>query len=163
MTFWYLVSKKLHDHSVIIYLVRLLRCETVKIWKIHWKLTYSESLYCFANIFEMEAWILWHLMFWTITIIVMGWGVIIIYYRDFDNTFCQIAKLRFSTSFSLFWQNFRFFKKFLGPHLFGFSHLNMYLNPYKTELAKSKKLTLWKYVVFSWVNKTLPFQNLKGL
>ena len=34
--FWYLVSKKIHNHSVIIHLVRLLRCETVKIWKIHW-------------------------------------------------------------------------------------------------------------------------------
>ena len=34
-TFWYLVSKKFHNHSVIIHLVRNLRCETVKIWKIH--------------------------------------------------------------------------------------------------------------------------------
>ena len=32
-TFWYLVSKKFHNHSVIIHLVRNLRCETVKIWK----------------------------------------------------------------------------------------------------------------------------------
>ena len=53
--FWYLVSKKIHNHSVIIHLVRLLRCETVKIWKIHWKLKYSESQYCFANISAMEA------------------------------------------------------------------------------------------------------------
>ena len=41
--FWYLVSKKIHNHSVIIHLVRLLRCETVKIWKIHWKL----ETFCF--------------------------------------------------------------------------------------------------------------------
>ena len=41
LTFWYLVSKKFHNHSVIIHLVRLLRSETVKIWKIHWKLMYS--------------------------------------------------------------------------------------------------------------------------
>ena len=53
--FWYLVSKKIHNHSVIIHLVRLWRCETVKIWKIHWKLKYSESQYCFANISAMEA------------------------------------------------------------------------------------------------------------
>ena len=53
--FWYLVSKKIHNHSVIIHLVRLLRCETVKIWKIHWKLKYSESQYCFANISATEA------------------------------------------------------------------------------------------------------------
>ena len=50
-----LVSKKYHKHSVIIHFVRLLRCETVKIWKIHWKLNYSESQYCFANISAMEA------------------------------------------------------------------------------------------------------------
>ena len=55
LTFWYIVSKKIHNHSVIIHLVRLLRCETVKIWKIHWKLKYSESQYCFANISAMEA------------------------------------------------------------------------------------------------------------
>ena len=53
--FWYLVSKKIHNHSVIIHLVRLLRCKTVKIWKIHWKLKYSESQYCFAHISPMEA------------------------------------------------------------------------------------------------------------
>ena len=53
--FWYLVSKKIHNHSVIIHLVRLLRCETVKIWKIHGKLKYSESWYCFANISATEA------------------------------------------------------------------------------------------------------------
>ena len=54
-TFWYLVSKKFHDHPVIIHLERLLRCKTVKIWKIHWKLKYSESQYCFANISAMKA------------------------------------------------------------------------------------------------------------
>ena len=56
-TFWYLVSKKFHNHSVIIHFERLLRCETVKIWKIHWKLKYSWSQYCFANISATEAWI----------------------------------------------------------------------------------------------------------
>ena len=55
--FLYLVSIKIHYHSVIIHLVRLLRCETVKIWKIHWKLKYSESQYCFAYISATEAWI----------------------------------------------------------------------------------------------------------
>ena len=34
---------------------QLLRCETVKIWKIHGKLKYSESWYCFANISATEA------------------------------------------------------------------------------------------------------------
>ena len=29
--------------------------ETVKIWKIHWKLKYSESRYCFANISATKA------------------------------------------------------------------------------------------------------------
>ena len=32
-TFCYLLSKKFHDHSVIVHLVRLLRCETVNICK----------------------------------------------------------------------------------------------------------------------------------
>ena len=36
-TFLYQVSKKFHDHPVIIHLERLLRCENVKIWKIHGK------------------------------------------------------------------------------------------------------------------------------
>ena len=34
-TFLYLVSKKFLDHPVIFHLEILLRCETVKIWKIH--------------------------------------------------------------------------------------------------------------------------------
>ena len=64
-TFWYLVSKKCDDHPVIIHLEILLRCETVQIWKIHWKLKYSESRYCFAIpahhppgtlVHEMAAW-----------------------------------------------------------------------------------------------------------
>ena len=53
--FWYLVSKKFHNHEVIIRLLRLLRCETVKIWKRHWKLMFSESQCCFANISRTEA------------------------------------------------------------------------------------------------------------
>ena len=55
--FWYLVSKKFNDHPVIIHLEILLRCETVQIWKIHWKLKYLESRYCFANISPTKAWI----------------------------------------------------------------------------------------------------------
>ena len=39
----------------IIHLVRLLRCKTVKIWKINWKLKYSEGRYCFAFISATEA------------------------------------------------------------------------------------------------------------
>ena len=57
-TFWYLLSKKFHEHPVIIHLERLLRCKTVKIWKIHWKLMFSKSPYCFANISTTEARIL---------------------------------------------------------------------------------------------------------
>ena len=36
--FWDLVSKKSHNHSVIIHLWRLRRCIIAKISKIHWKL-----------------------------------------------------------------------------------------------------------------------------
>ena len=57
-TFWYLLSKKFHEHPVIIHLERLLRCKTVKIWKIHWKLMFSKSQYCFASISTTEAQIL---------------------------------------------------------------------------------------------------------
>ena len=42
-------------NSVIIQLLRLLRCENMKIWKINWKVKYSESQYCFANIPATEA------------------------------------------------------------------------------------------------------------
>ena len=48
--FWYLVSKKFYHHSVIFHFERLLRCETVKIWKIHWKLMIFKTQDCFANI-----------------------------------------------------------------------------------------------------------------
>ena len=54
-TFWYLVSKNFHFHPVIIHLERLLRCETVKICKIHRKLKYSESQDCFGNISPTKA------------------------------------------------------------------------------------------------------------
>ena len=37
-TFWYLVSKKIHNFSVIIHLSTLLRCITVDICKIHWEM-----------------------------------------------------------------------------------------------------------------------------
>ena len=56
-TFWYLVSEKCDDHPVIIHLEILLRCETIQIWKIHWKLKYSESRYRFANISATKVWI----------------------------------------------------------------------------------------------------------
>ena len=57
-TFWYLDFKKFHGHPEIIPLDRLLRCEIVKIWKIHWKLMFLKSQYCFANISTTEARIL---------------------------------------------------------------------------------------------------------
>ena len=48
---------------MIIHLERLLRCEIVKIWKIHWKLKYSESQYCFADISATEAQIFMKFLF----------------------------------------------------------------------------------------------------
>ena len=54
-TFWYLVSKKSHNHSVIIHLWRLWRSKTVEICKIHRKLMIFKSQYCFANIFVTKA------------------------------------------------------------------------------------------------------------
>ena len=54
-TFWYLVSKKSHNHSVIIHLWRLWRSKTVEICKIHRKLMIFKSHYCFANISGMKA------------------------------------------------------------------------------------------------------------
>ena len=54
-TFWYLVSQKINNHSVIIHLWRLLRCISVKILKIHWKLMILKSQYCFANISITKA------------------------------------------------------------------------------------------------------------
>ena len=53
-TFWYLSSQEYHRQSVIIHILRLLRCIMVKIWKMHWKLKYSENQYCFANISAMK-------------------------------------------------------------------------------------------------------------
>ena len=53
--FRYLVSKKFHNHSVIIHLWRLWRSKTVEICKIHWKLIISKSQYCFANISSTKA------------------------------------------------------------------------------------------------------------
>ena len=49
------VSKKIHNHSLIIHLERLCSCKTVKIWKFHWKLKFSEGQYCFANISATKA------------------------------------------------------------------------------------------------------------
>ena len=49
-TFWYLVLKKFHNHSVIVHLWRLWRSKTVDICKIHWKLMTFKSQNCFANI-----------------------------------------------------------------------------------------------------------------
>ena len=50
-----MISQKFHNHSVIIHLGRLLRCINVKIWKMPWKLRFSESQYCFANISATET------------------------------------------------------------------------------------------------------------
>ena len=36
IAFWYRISKKCHNHSVIIHIWGLCRCKTVKICKIHW-------------------------------------------------------------------------------------------------------------------------------
>ena len=54
-SFWFLVSKKIHKHSVINILGRLLGFINVKVWKMPWKLKFSESQYCFANISATEA------------------------------------------------------------------------------------------------------------
>ena len=53
--FWDLVSKKFHNHSVIIHLWRLRRCIIAKISKIHWKSMIKKHQYCFANISATEA------------------------------------------------------------------------------------------------------------
>ena len=53
-TFWYLSSQKYQRQSVIIHILRLLRCIMVKIWKMHWKLKYLKSQYCFVNISAMK-------------------------------------------------------------------------------------------------------------
>ena len=58
-TFWYLVSKKSHNHSVIIHLWRLWRSKTVEICKIHRKLMIFKSHYCFANIGIGRGWGWW--------------------------------------------------------------------------------------------------------
>ena len=55
--FWDLVSKKFHNHSVIIHLWRLWRCIIAKISKIHWKSMIKKHQYCFANISATKAWI----------------------------------------------------------------------------------------------------------
>ena len=51
----FLISQKFHNHSVIIHLGRLLRRINVKVWKIPWKLKFSESQFCFAYISTTEA------------------------------------------------------------------------------------------------------------
>ena len=56
-TFWYNIQKSFKCMYVLIHLERLLRCETDNIWKMHWKLKYSESQNCFANISETKSWI----------------------------------------------------------------------------------------------------------
>ena len=50
--FWDLVSKKFHNHSVIIH---LWRCIIAEISKIHWKSTFKKHQYCFANISPTKA------------------------------------------------------------------------------------------------------------
>ena len=63
--FWYPVSKKFHNYSVIIHLWRLWRSKTVEICKIYWKLIIFKSHYCFANISAMKA-LLFILLNWFI-------------------------------------------------------------------------------------------------
>ena len=48
IAFWYMISKKCHNHSVIIHIWGLWRCKTVKICKIHWKLRSKQRpvLFC---------------------------------------------------------------------------------------------------------------------
>ena len=53
--FWDLVSKKFHNHSVIIHLWRLRRWKIAEISKIHWKSMIKKHKYCFANISATEA------------------------------------------------------------------------------------------------------------
>ena len=53
--FWDLVSKKFHNHSVIIHLWRLRRCIIAEISKIHWKSMIKKHQYCFANISATKA------------------------------------------------------------------------------------------------------------
>ena len=55
IAFWYMISKKCHNHSVITHIWGLWRCKTVKICKIHWKLIIFKSQYCFANISTTKA------------------------------------------------------------------------------------------------------------
>ena len=55
--FWYLVSKKFHNHLVIIHLWRLWGCIIAEISKIHWKSMIKKHQYCFANISATKAWI----------------------------------------------------------------------------------------------------------
>ena len=53
--FRYLVSKKFHNHSVIIHLWRLWRSKTEEICKIYWKLMNFKRHFCFANISATKA------------------------------------------------------------------------------------------------------------
>ena len=55
--FWDLVSKKIHNHSVIIHFWRLWRCIIAEISKIHWKSKIEKHQYYFANISATKAWI----------------------------------------------------------------------------------------------------------
>ena len=55
IAFWCMISKKCHNHSVVIHLWRLRRCIIEEIWKIHWKSTIKKHQYCFANISAMKA------------------------------------------------------------------------------------------------------------
>ena len=55
IAFWYMISKKCQNHSVIFHLWRLWRCIIEEIWKIHWKSTIKKTQCCFANISAMKA------------------------------------------------------------------------------------------------------------
>ena len=55
IAFWYMISKKCQNHSVIFHLWRLWRCIIEEIWKIHWKSTIKKTQCCFANISPAKA------------------------------------------------------------------------------------------------------------
>ena len=53
--FWDLVSKKFHNHSVIIHLWRLRRCIIAEISKIYWKSMIKKHQICVAKISATKA------------------------------------------------------------------------------------------------------------
>ena len=55
IAFWCMISKKCHNHSVVIHLWRLRRCKIEEIWKIHWKSMIKKHQHCFSNISSTKA------------------------------------------------------------------------------------------------------------